>query len=320
MCSSFLLSLCFSYKEKEKLYVELKHILARQPGPEAAEQLQQCQWTIRERTKKLKVHSDTLSPNSLFHFFVFFFVSSCFPFHIPILHAVLFHHIRFCVSEIICVCFCPLKSSVYIKNMQSFHKSLDLCQNVSLSEFLIWWRLVWKVSESFILYCKKKCLTYRSISISSFLFYSVEVKWFSQLQHTCLQTAIEQYGITDILSPQSLIAELRVLDSKLNEYTSENQRLSNELTNIKKKYLSQKKLHRWASSTGCVHIFCLPLRTLAAQLTMSSSLGGLCVSSVSREPRPRWSSWICCPSWAASHTSLEEASGSTTLWEDNSDF
>uniref|UniRef100_A0A3B4WB06 Cilia and flagella associated protein 58 n=1 Tax=Seriola lalandi dorsalis TaxID=1841481 RepID=A0A3B4WB06_SERLL len=83
-------------QEKEKLYVELKHILARQPGPEAAEQLQQCQWTIRERTKKLKV----------------------------------------------------------------------------------------------------------------------------------------------------LIAELRMLDSKMNEYKSENQRLANELANIKKKYLSQKKLHR----------------------------------------------------------------------------
>ncbi|XP_029957141.1 cilia- and flagella-associated protein 58 [Salarias fasciatus] len=41
-------------QEKEKLYVELKHILARQPGPEAAEQLQQCQWTLRDRTKKLK--------------------------------------------------------------------------------------------------------------------------------------------------------------------------------------------------------------------------------------------------------------------------
>uniref|UniRef100_A0A7N8XSI7 Cilia and flagella associated protein 58 n=1 Tax=Mastacembelus armatus TaxID=205130 RepID=A0A7N8XSI7_9TELE len=44
-------------QEKEKLYVELKHILSRQPGPEVAEQLQQCQWTIRERTKKLKVFS-----------------------------------------------------------------------------------------------------------------------------------------------------------------------------------------------------------------------------------------------------------------------
>ncbi|KAM8899578.1 cilia- and flagella-associated protein 58 isoform 1-T1 [Spinachia spinachia] len=41
-------------QEKEKLYVELKHIMVRQPGPEAAEQLQQCQWIIRERTKKLK--------------------------------------------------------------------------------------------------------------------------------------------------------------------------------------------------------------------------------------------------------------------------
>ncbi|XP_069021148.1 cilia- and flagella-associated protein 58 [Embiotoca jacksoni] len=82
-------------QEKEKLYVELKHILARQPGPEAAEQLQHCQWTIRDRTKKLK----------------------------------------------------------------------------------------------------------------------------------------------------TLIAELRMLDSKMNEYKSENQRLANELANIKKKYLSQKKLH-----------------------------------------------------------------------------
>ncbi|XP_040006991.1 cilia- and flagella-associated protein 58 [Xiphias gladius] len=85
----------FLLQEKEKLYVELKHILACQPGPEAAEQLQQCRWTIRERTKKLKV----------------------------------------------------------------------------------------------------------------------------------------------------LIAELRMLDSKMNEYKSENQRLANELANIKKKYLSQKKLH-----------------------------------------------------------------------------
>ncbi|KAL7390317.1 hypothetical protein ABVT39_018730 [Epinephelus coioides] len=82
-------------QEKEKLYVELKHILARQPGPEAAEQLQQCQWTIREKTKKLK----------------------------------------------------------------------------------------------------------------------------------------------------ALIAELRMLDSKMNEYKSENQRLANELANVKKKYLSEKKLH-----------------------------------------------------------------------------
>lgn len=43
-------------KEKERLYVELKQILARQPGPEAAEQLQQCRWTIREKNKKHQVN------------------------------------------------------------------------------------------------------------------------------------------------------------------------------------------------------------------------------------------------------------------------
>lgn len=46
-----------SAQEKEKLYVELKHILARQPGPEAAEQLQIYRHTLREKTKQLKVSS-----------------------------------------------------------------------------------------------------------------------------------------------------------------------------------------------------------------------------------------------------------------------
>ncbi|KAH1167384.1 cilia- and flagella-associated protein 58 isoform X3 [Mauremys mutica] len=47
--------------EKEKLYVELKHILARQPGPEAAEQLQLYRHTLREKTKQLKVLSSELN-------------------------------------------------------------------------------------------------------------------------------------------------------------------------------------------------------------------------------------------------------------------
>uniref|UniRef100_A0A3P9LTT2 Cilia and flagella associated protein 58 n=1 Tax=Oryzias latipes TaxID=8090 RepID=A0A3P9LTT2_ORYLA len=41
---------------------------------------------------------------------------------------------------------------------------------------------------------------------------------------------------------QVLTAELRMLDSEMNEYKSENHRLSSELANIKKKYLCQKKL------------------------------------------------------------------------------
>lgn len=42
-------------QEKEKLYVELKQILVRRPGPEAAEQLQQYKWTLRDKAAKLKV-------------------------------------------------------------------------------------------------------------------------------------------------------------------------------------------------------------------------------------------------------------------------
>ncbi|KAF5909199.1 cilia- and flagella-associated protein 58, partial [Clarias magur] len=48
-------------QEKEKLYVELKHILARQPGPEAAEQLQIYQQTLKEKTKQLKALSSELN-------------------------------------------------------------------------------------------------------------------------------------------------------------------------------------------------------------------------------------------------------------------
>jgi len=42
-------------QEKEKLYMELKHILARQPGPEVAEQLQSYQATLKDKTRQMKV-------------------------------------------------------------------------------------------------------------------------------------------------------------------------------------------------------------------------------------------------------------------------
>ncbi|KAK4471233.1 hypothetical protein MN116_004680 [Schistosoma mekongi] len=41
-------------QEKEKIYIELKHILARQPGPEVAEQLNIYQNMIKDKTKQMK--------------------------------------------------------------------------------------------------------------------------------------------------------------------------------------------------------------------------------------------------------------------------
>lgn len=41
-------------QEREKLYMELKQILARQPGPEVAEQLQIYQQTLKDKTKQMK--------------------------------------------------------------------------------------------------------------------------------------------------------------------------------------------------------------------------------------------------------------------------
>ncbi|XP_067934774.1 cilia- and flagella-associated protein 58-like [Watersipora subatra] len=48
-------------QEKEKLYVELKHILARQPGPEVAEQLSIYQSTLKDKTKQLKSMASELN-------------------------------------------------------------------------------------------------------------------------------------------------------------------------------------------------------------------------------------------------------------------
>ena len=53
-------------QEKEKLYVELKQILSRQPGPEVAEQLQVYQQTLKEKTRQMKVRGgrDSVSLSS----------------------------------------------------------------------------------------------------------------------------------------------------------------------------------------------------------------------------------------------------------------
>ena len=48
-------------QEKEKLYVELKNILAKQSGPEVAEKLQVYQENLKERMKELKGYLSELS-------------------------------------------------------------------------------------------------------------------------------------------------------------------------------------------------------------------------------------------------------------------
>jgi len=48
-------------QEKEKLYHELKTILARQPGPEVAEQLNVYQQTLKEKTRQMKAMASELN-------------------------------------------------------------------------------------------------------------------------------------------------------------------------------------------------------------------------------------------------------------------
>ncbi|EOD39729.1 hypothetical protein EMIHUDRAFT_125626, partial [Emiliania huxleyi CCMP1516] len=50
-------------QQKERLYVELKAILARQPGPEVAEQLKAYQENLAEKQKQLKSMAAELHSN-----------------------------------------------------------------------------------------------------------------------------------------------------------------------------------------------------------------------------------------------------------------
>lgn len=183
-------------KEKEKLYVELKQILARQPGPEAAEQLQQHKWLLRDKASKLKV----------------------------------------------------IRQNITVQNDCPY-----------ISGFINWAKL------------KEKKTTVRF--------------WYLQ----------------------ALTAQVRVLDHRMSEYRSENQRLADELTNVKKKYLSQKKLQRWCWSLCDI--------ISAGQEDLCSP----CVSSAKTGPVPghRWTSWKLCPHSTTGPTLLEEASGLRILWGDD---
>jgi hypothetical protein len=48
-------------QDKEKLILELKNILARQPGPEVAEQLSIYQQNLKEKTKQMKAMAAELN-------------------------------------------------------------------------------------------------------------------------------------------------------------------------------------------------------------------------------------------------------------------
>jgi len=48
-------------QEKEKLYVELKNLLSRQPGPEVAEQLSIYQQNLKEKTRQMKAMASELN-------------------------------------------------------------------------------------------------------------------------------------------------------------------------------------------------------------------------------------------------------------------
>merc|ERR1712173_516602 len=48
-------------QEKEKLYVQLKNIIARQPGPEVAEQLAWYSQNLKEKTSHMKQMSQELT-------------------------------------------------------------------------------------------------------------------------------------------------------------------------------------------------------------------------------------------------------------------
>ena len=100
-------------QEKEKLYMELKAILQRQPGPEVAEQLQIYQQTLKEKTKQMKVihiysHVHVHNPNAKLKPFFF---SPSLP---PSLSLSLF--LSFSLSSVLSPAFLPLSSRAWLQS------------------------------------------------------------------------------------------------------------------------------------------------------------------------------------------------------------
>ncbi|KAJ4929733.1 hypothetical protein JOQ06_018755, partial [Pogonophryne albipinna] len=273
-------------QEKEKLYVELKHILARQPGPEAAEQLQQCQWILRERTKKLKERQSSLGklPSVHDHFTnaandtsrdsrdrakykglddvltSATFVSNLGLMYdaltelsdlsrqlqkremtLPTADRLLTREIR--VFESMVTMPGPHMTTVHTALAEKSFKGVALRENGRLVQIHAG-QFFRSMVEN--LRHRMTSTTSSHVSTREIPLHGREARDNQLIQDMKVihpgswpeEELDVQYG--DV---EALIAELRMVDSKMNEYKSENQRLANEMANIKKKYLSQKMLH-----------------------------------------------------------------------------
>lgn len=55
-------------QEKEKLYIELRNILARQPGPEVADQVVAYARSLNEKSRQMKAMASELNMLQVIHF------------------------------------------------------------------------------------------------------------------------------------------------------------------------------------------------------------------------------------------------------------
>lgn len=58
-------------QEKEKLYIELRNILARQPGPEVADQVVAYARSLNEKSRQMKAMASELNMLQVIHFSIF---------------------------------------------------------------------------------------------------------------------------------------------------------------------------------------------------------------------------------------------------------
>lgn len=58
-------------QEKEKLYIELRNILARQPGPEVADQVVAYARSLNDKSRQMKAMASELNMLQVSHYSIF---------------------------------------------------------------------------------------------------------------------------------------------------------------------------------------------------------------------------------------------------------
>ena len=231
-------------KEKEKLYIELKQILARQPGPEVAEQLSIYQQNLKEKTRQMKVGSQSKFFFYATHFCCFLYQTS-FRFITTLFLSQSHHNVfpAFIIKNSICM---KLTFIAVFENRKTWH----FFRNTLVCIFMFWKDLYLYRNHEYNIFIKSNTtliVFFRGYVLKDIFLYN---------QVLCFDFLICNIYIY-IFFLQTMASELNMYESQVQDYKYDIERLSRELQDVKKKYFLQKKREQQQRFDNSFFFFCI---------------------------------------------------------------